>query len=136
MPLLEDRHLDQMPALKALFYAAGSVRAFAEPLLDRGITVVSAWQANAIPVAEFTLAQILLAAKGYFRNSREFRSPADFRTAFRGHGNFGETVSILGAGAIGRKLIYLLHPFHLRLLVFDPFLPAGAAAELKVECVS
>jgi len=136
MPALTPAQLDRLPALKAVFYAAGSVRPFAGPLLERGIIVVSAWQANAIPVAEFTLAQILLAAKGYFRNSREFRSPADFRTAFRGHGNFGETVSILGAGAIGRKLIYLLHPFHLRLLVFDPFLPAGAAAELKVECVS
>jgi len=136
MPLLEDRHLDRMPALKALFYAAGSVRGFAEPLLDRGITVVSAWQANAVPVAEFTQAQILLAAKGYFRNSREFSSPGLFRKAFRGHGNFGEKVSILGAGAIGRRLIHLLRPYHLHLLVFDPFLAPREAAELEVAQVS
>ncbi len=136
MPLLSAEHLDRMPALKALFYAAGSVRAFAEPLLDRGIAVVSAWQANAVPVAEFTLAQILLAAKGYFRNSREYRGPEDFRKAFRGQGNFGETVSILGAGAVGRKLVFLLRPFHHRVLVYDPFLSAEQAAEFGVEQVS
>jgi phosphoglycerate dehydrogenase-like enzyme len=136
MPLLTPARLDQLPALKAVFYAAGTVRGFAGPLLERGITVVSAWQANAVPVAEFTQAQILLAAKGYFRNTRAFRAPAAFQTAFRGRGNFGEKIALLGAGAIGRKLIDLLRPFNLRLLVFDPFLPPDEAAELDVRKVS
>ena len=32
-----------MPNLKIVFYAAGTVRNFAEPLLDRGIRLCSAW---------------------------------------------------------------------------------------------
>src|SRR4051812_38173017 len=60
MPMLEAKHLEQMPALRAVFYAAGTVKSFADPLLERDILVVSSWMANAIPVAEFTLAQILL----------------------------------------------------------------------------
>lgn len=136
MPPLKEEHLSRLPALRAVFYAAGSVHSFAGPLLARGITVVSAWQANAIPVAEFALAQILLATKGYFRNTREYRSPANAGTAFRGSGNFGETVALLGAGAIGRKVLEMMEPFHLRTIVFDPFLGESEAAALKVEKVT
>ena len=63
MPELQDVHLNQMPSLRAVFYAAGTVKGFAKKLLARNITVVSAWRANAVPVAEFTLAQILLSSK-------------------------------------------------------------------------
>lgn len=137
MPALTGEQLDALPRLKAVFYAAGSVQGFARPLLARGITVVSAWRANAVPVAEFTLAQILLAGKGYFRNEREYGgSPGGGLPAFRGPGNYGETVALLGAGAVGRVLIDLLRPFRLRVVVFDPFLSDAAAAEMGVERVS
>jgi phosphoglycerate dehydrogenase-like enzyme len=136
MPCLTPEQLDCMPSLRAVFFAGGSVQNFARPLLERGITVVSAWQANAVPVAEFTLAQILLAAKGYFRNTSSYKSPQSRESAFRGHGNFGETVAILGAGAIGGKVIELLRPFNLSVIVFDPFLSEERAALLGVEKVS
>lgn len=137
MPRLTDEQLDRLPRLRAVFYAAGSVQGFAPPLLERGITVVSAWRANAVPVAEFALAQILLSCKGYWRNGRDYDgSPGSSHAAFRGPGNYGETVALLGAGAIGRVLIGLLRPFHLRVIVFDPFLDAAAARDLDVEKVS
>src|SRR5476651_1367137 len=49
MPVLTTGQLDRMPALRAIFYAAGTVKYFAEPFLDRDILVVSGWMANAIP---------------------------------------------------------------------------------------
>lgn len=58
------------PSLKAVFYAAGSVQGFAREYLEAGVQVFSAWAANAVPVAEFTVAQILLAGKGYFQGLR------------------------------------------------------------------
>jgi phosphoglycerate dehydrogenase-like enzyme len=134
MPLTE-RHLSRLPRLAAVFYAAGTVKYFAQPLLERGIVVTSSAAANAVPVAEFTVGQILLANKGYFRNVREYRETGDFYGAFAGPGNFRATVSLLGAGQIGRKVIELLRAFHLRVLVFDPFLSAGEAASLGVEKV-
>lgn len=122
MVQMTERQLDQLPALKAVFYAAGSVKYFAVPLLRRGIIVVTGAAANAVPVAEFTAAQILLANKGYFRNLREYRERGeDYLKAFRGRGNYGGTVSLLGAGQIGRKVIELLRPFNLRLAIYDPF---------------
>jgi phosphoglycerate dehydrogenase-like enzyme len=133
---LTEAHLDRMPNLRAVFYAAGSVRFFARPLLERGIIVVSCAASNAVPVAEFTVGQILLANKGYFRNTREYRAKGgDYLQAFRGQGNFEANVSLLGAGQIGRKVIELLQPYKLSLLVFDPFLSDADAASLGVEKV-
>jgi phosphoglycerate dehydrogenase-like enzyme len=134
MPLSE-AVLDRLPRLEALFYAAGSVRYFATPLLERGIIVTSSASANAVPVAEFTVGQILLANKGYFRNVREYRATGDFASSFAGRGNFKATVSLLGAGQIGRAVIDLLAAFHLRVLVFDPYLTQRDADSLGVEKV-
>jgi len=136
MPALSPQQLESLPALRAVFYAAGSVQHFARPLLERGVVVVSAWQALAAPVAEFVLAQILLANKGYWRNTRHYRSPENYAGALRGRGNCGATVALLGAGAVGRHLIQLLRPFDFRVLVFDPFLSREDAAQLGVEKVS
>ena len=136
MPLFTEAQLELLPNLRAVFFAAGSVQGFARPLLERGVTVVSGWAANAVPVAEFTLAQILLANKGYFRNVRDYQQGRSEQAAFVGRGSFGETVALLGAGQIGRKVIELLRPFVLRVIVFDPFLSHEDALNLAVESVS
>ncbi|MBZ0099356.1 MAG: hypothetical protein K8F30_09740, partial [Taibaiella sp.] len=58
MPALSEEDIGQyLPKLKAVFYAAGSVQYFAGSFLNKGITVISAGAANAVPVAEYTLAQ-------------------------------------------------------------------------------
>jgi phosphoglycerate dehydrogenase-like enzyme len=136
MPVLSHEEVDLLPSLKAIFYAAGSVQSFARLYLERGILVFSAWVANAMPVAEFTLAQILLSTKGYFRNSQESRNRSDADRAFLGRGNYGESVALLGAGQIGQRVIKLLKPFNLNTLVFDPFLPDDSAEFLGVTRVS
>jgi phosphoglycerate dehydrogenase-like enzyme len=127
-----------LPNLKAFFYAAGSVRAFARPLLDRGIIVVSAWAANAVPVSQFALAQILLSLKGYFRNVRETRLPANRGRLLEtdAPGVLGEAVALLGCGMVGRAVAELLRPFRLDVLAYDPFLSDGDAAVLGVRKVA
>lgn len=128
------------PNVKALFYAAGSVQDFAREFLDEGIKVFSAWAANGVPVAEFSLAQIILAAKGYFTR---LHLPASggildesWKRSFPGNypGNYDMTVGIIGAGMIGRMVIERIHRVleHIRILVFDPFLSDERAEELKV----
>jgi phosphoglycerate dehydrogenase-like enzyme len=138
MPSLTAVELDRLPALKAVFYGAGTVKGFATPFLERGITVCSAWQANAISVAEFCLAQILLACKGYFRNTQECRSPEKRHAGkcFQAKGAYGESVALIGAGQIGRKLIELLRPFQLKVLVVDPYLTDEGARDLGVKKVT
>ena len=60
MLTLSDDQLARVPNLKAVFYAAGNVKAFAQQLVEHDIVIVSAWSINAIPVAEMALAQVLL----------------------------------------------------------------------------
>lgn len=127
------------PSLEAVFYAAGSVQGFAREFLNCGVKVYSAWAANAIPVAEYTVAQILLSMKGFFPASVAHKAGdhAAVRDAMAHYpGNFGGTVGIIGAGMIGRKVIELLKPFALHTVVFDPFLPDETARELGTRRVS
>lgn len=131
MPKLEAADLAHLPKLKAVLYAAGSVKPFAVPLLERGIQVSSAWQANALPVAETTLAQIILALKQTFQQARAVR-------AARGYGGqrppvtgtYGATVGLVSLGAIGRRVIELLKPFDLTVIAYDPYAKPMPGVEL------
>lgn len=120
------------PKLKCIFYAAGTVKDFALPFLKCGVKIFSAWAANAVPVAEYTLAQILLSAKGYFpsaaRYGRGDMKAADLKRKYKG--NYNIKVGIIGAGMIGRKVIELLKPFKAETMVFDPFLSDEQAVRL------
>ncbi len=136
MPELTEAQLAALPQLRLVLYAAGDVRGFASPLITRGVSVVSAWRANAIPVAEFTLAHILLAGKSYLPNIAEYRVARNSASCRRGPGNCGETVAILGVGAIGRALIELLRPFQWNVVAYDRFLTTDQAIELGVSMVS
>ncbi len=133
----EARHFEAMPALRAVFYAAGNVRAFAQPLVDHGITLTSAWEINAIPVGEMCLSQILLSLRGYFRAERQYREMKTLEAKmFRRSGVYGETVAMLGMGKIGTRLTELLRDYPLDVIAYDPFLTEERAAELGVERVT
>ena len=125
-----------LPSLKCIFYGAGSVQYFARPFLKSGVKVFSAWAANAVPVAEMTVAEIILANKGYFLTSRLYseRGQKTAKSAFaKCRGNYGETVGIIGAGMIGRLVIEMLKAYKLNILVFDPFLSDERADALGVK---
>jgi len=137
LALTKEQILTYFPNLKAVFYAAGTVQAFARPFLELGISVHSAWRANGIPVAEVTVSEILLANKGFFHRRARSRSEWNNRDPeLRFPGNYGTRVGLLGAGMIGARVIELLRPYELELLVFDPFLSDERAAALGVKKAS
>ena len=124
-----------LPALKAVFYGAGSVQGFARPFLNSGVKVFSAWAANAVPVAEYTVAQIILAGKDFFDQSRllaaEDRAAAVAR--HRGHfGNYRKRVGLIGCGMIGSLVAEMLKVYDLEVLAFDPFMSPKKAEKLGV----
>ena len=134
--LSEDEIREYLPSLKAVFYAAGTVQYFARPFLNCGIGVYSAWAANAVPGAEYTVAQIVLANKGFYRASAVMKAgnPTAARDISKGYiGNFGANIGIIGAGMIGKLVIEMLKAYKLNVLVFDPFLPQEKAEELGVK---
>ena len=132
----KDNFAKYFPNLKALFYAAGSVKYFGQHYLDRGVRLFSAFAANAIPVAEFTMAQILLANKGYFQSMRMVRRGHYDRASeySKSHtGNYNSKIGIIGAGMIGRNVIKLLKKFKLNIYVYDEFLPRSAIKALGAK---
>ncbi|MFD9700742.1 hydroxyacid dehydrogenase [Lentzea sp. NPDC059081] len=124
--------LARLPRLRAIVHTAGSVRGFVtDACWERGIAVSSAAQANALPVAEYTLAMILLSGKRVLERAREYR--ASRRTAVydvpASVGNHGATIGILSASLIGRRVIELLRPHDFHVLVHDPFVTEVDGAE-------
>lgn len=123
-----------LPKLRILFYAAGSVQTFARPYMACGVTVVSAWAANAVPVAEYTAAQIVLANKGFYQASALCKANHLEARALAGNypGNYGAKVGILGAGMIGSMVIEKLKEYNISIEVFDPYLSEERASKLGV----
>jgi phosphoglycerate dehydrogenase-like enzyme len=135
LPLSKEEIQAYFPNLKGIFYGAGTVQYFARPFLELGVRIFSAWAANAVPVAEFTLSQILLANKGFFQSARLFSSQGHTKAReFFSHfgGNYGAKVGILGAGMIGKLVIQKLKDYSVEVTVFDPFLPDETAQALGV----
>jgi phosphoglycerate dehydrogenase-like enzyme len=120
-----------------VFYAAGNVKAFAEPLVQNGVVLVSAWAANAIPTSEMVLAQILLSLRGYFRAVRGYRATKSFAgKEFDRRGINGETVGLLGLGKIATRVRSQLAAYPVKVIVYDPFLTPERATALDVEKVT
>ena len=130
IPLTCDEIKTHLPNLKAIFYAAGTVQSFARPFLEVGVKVFSAWQANGTPVSEIAFSQIILSNKGFYRRRVKQASEWNSNDKERLYpGNFHTKVGLLGAGAIGKKVINLLHNTDLDIYVFDPFLSDEKAKE-------
>ncbi len=137
MRRLDEKFLASAPNLKVVFYGSGSIKAFAtDAAWDRGITICSAWAANAIPVAEFNLAQIILANKRAWTYPAALREFGKMPTRVSVPGNYRSTVGIVSMGMTGRLLRGYLAPFEHNVIAYDPFLTEAQADELDVELVS
>jgi phosphoglycerate dehydrogenase-like enzyme len=138
-PRLTATLLDALPDLKAVFHAAGSVKGVVSPAVwERGIRVSSCAEANALPVAEYALAMILLSARGVTGAMETYRATGDLSASHpRGTvGTYGLMVGIVGASRIGRRLLELLRPFDIETVLYDPSLSAADAAALGTRLAS
>ncbi len=126
------------PNVKCLFYAAGSVQHFAKEFLNCNIRVFSAWKANAVPVAEYTHAQIILALKGFFTAASKSRLQYKEMQTFANccGGAYNAKVGILGVGSIGALVAEKLKQNDIEVFYYDPFLPAETAKDLGITPLS
>ncbi|MFC5145742.1 hydroxyacid dehydrogenase [Streptomyces aureoversilis] len=137
-PPLTKAVLDAAPQLKAVIHAAGSVKPLVtEAVWERRLVVSSAAEANAGPVADFTLAAIGLAAKGALPAAAAYADGGRW-PAFRDRqGADGRTIGVLGASRIGRRVIAGLRASTAgyRVLLYDPYVTDEEAAGLGAERV-
>ncbi|TDO55553.1 phosphoglycerate dehydrogenase-like enzyme [Kribbella sp. VKM Ac-2571] len=135
-PRIGPEVLEAAPKLQAILHAAGSVKAIVDPAaFDRGILVSSAATANAQPVAEFTVAAIVLAGKRAFRLAAQYRLERLKADAHAMPGSYGSTVGLLGASRIAKMVAERLRGFDLDVLISDPYLTPDEAAALGAELV-
>ena len=123
MPALSEEEIRKyLPNLKIVFYGAGSVQDFARPFLACGVRVFSAWAANAVPVVEYAVSEILLANKGFFQSLTRMKEHDRDARDFTGMpGNFNTKVGVIGCGMIGSMVCKALSGYRLEVLVSDPF---------------
>lgn len=140
-PTVDAALLQRAPRLRAVIHAAGTVKTFLSPdAFDRGIVVSSAAAANAVPVAEYTLAAIIMGTKRVFPLAAMFRDRRTHRTGAdldRQHwiGTHGLTIGVVGASRVGRRVIELLRILDAEVLLYDPYVDAAEAGLLGVTPV-
>ncbi len=134
---IDEAVLAGAPALRAIVHAAGTVKGHVTPACwQRGLAVSTAADANAVPVAEYTVAMILLVGKRVFALARQYRDrrgAVDVRGELAGAGNYGSRIGIVGASRVGRRVIEALRPYDLDVVVSDPFLDEPDATKMGVQ---
>ena len=121
MPCMTDAQIKRLPKLKAIFYAAGSVQSFIRPFLANGVKTFSAWAANAVPVAEFSLACIIFGMKQVYPCLSQRMIEGGGKPRPDIIGTYETTVGIISLGMIGRHVCELLKPFNVKVVAYDPF---------------
>ena len=137
-PRLDRETLNRMPRLRAVFYGAGSIASLVtEDFWKTDLPVCSAWGANAVPVVEYTLAQIILCLKRAHVQEASYGKTRE-RDAWKAPyplGAYGATVGLLSLGQIGRNVSRRLQALDVHVLAYDPYADSEAAADCGCELV-
>jgi len=101
---------------------------------ERGIPVVVTPGANIRSVAEHTLAFLLSLAKDLKINDMEMhKGNYSVRNHCRAFEIFGKTLGIIGFGNIGREVAKLCSSIGVKILIYDPFIPANAIKDDRFQ---
>lgn len=134
MAKLNDLFLRNAPNLKIVFYGAGSIKYFVTAeSWERVVRVTSAYAANAVPVAEFTLAQIIFSLKrGWYFMSKLRQEKKWIREVVPGC--YKTTVGLVSLGMIGSRVCEMLKALDINIIAYDP--SPQRAKELNLEFCS
>ena len=117
-------------AVRLVAHTAGSVK-FLVPVaaIERGLLVTHANDSLAEAVAEFTLGAIVMARRNAFVAAARMRAGRERLPVAAQHEVRGSTIGIIGASAIGRRVMKLLAPLDVTLLLYDPYCTPALAAQ-------
>ncbi len=140
-PRLTDDVLRAATRLRLIAHAAGSVKfmlseeVVREHLIPRGIRVFSGNGAIALNVAEATVGMMIMGVRRWVDHALAYRERGVWRDPaipLNGQYLLGATVGLVSCSSVAREVIRLLRPFRTRILVYDPFLPAGDARRMRI----
>ena len=127
--------------LKAVARAGAGVNNIPlEKLAEAGVPVFNTPGANANAVKELVLAGLLLSARDILggiawcqENAADEnigKAAEKAKKAFAGHEIDGATLGIIGLGAIGKKVAVAAEALGMKVVGYDPFMSAEAAAQI------
>src|SRR3954470_15200292 len=103
----------------------------------RGVVVMNAPGGNSVSVAEHAMALLLALARQIADASQSTKSGKWEKKRFAsGRELSGKTLAVIGTGNIGGLVVQRARAFGMKVLGYDPFLTAEAAAKLGVELMS
>ncbi len=134
-PRIDQQFIDAAPRLRLVAHLAGSVKGFIDDAVWRkGVQVVNAVAANAVPVAEYTIAAILFANKKVFQLNQYYTkykvNRAPWTREAPDAGNYAKTIGIIGASHVGRIVIDHISKFDFKILLYDPYITPLDARQL------
>jgi len=120
--------LERAPKLRAIVNVEGNFlpNVDYEAALARGVHVLNASPAFALPVAEMALGMAIDLARGISAADRAMRAGSEVYGLDSNADAFlisGRPVGIVGFGDLGRELHRLLAPFNCPVKVYDPWVP-------------
>ncbi len=138
IPLFDEELVGHLDNLKIIFYGAGTVKHFVtDSLWAKDVRVSSAAVANAVPVAEYTLGQILVNLKRSLYYSHKIRQDRTFTPSVCDvPGGFNSTIGLISLGTIARILCRYLNAFELDIIAYDPYITPDSLRSLDVTMVA
>jgi D-3-phosphoglycerate dehydrogenase / 2-oxoglutarate reductase len=100
-----------------------------------GIVVVNTPGANTIAAAEHTFAMMLATFRHVPQANASVHASQWKRKEYVGNELFGKTLGIVGLGRIGSNVASRAAAFGMRVIVYDPFVPASRGAALGLDLV-
>ncbi|HEX9536710.1 MAG TPA: phosphoglycerate dehydrogenase [Streptosporangiaceae bacterium] len=107
-----------------------------EAATKAGVMVVNAPSSNIVSAAEHAVALLLSVARNVPQAAASLKAGQWKRSAFTGVELQDKVVGILGLGRIGVLVAQRLASFGMKVVAFDPYVPAARAAQLGVRLVS
>ena len=137
-PPCTERLMSSCPKLKVVGrYGVGLDTVDLAAATRLGVAVVHAPGSNSDSVAEHAIMLMLAAIKHLIPIDRGTRKGEWRGKRLRGIGELkGLTLGIIGVGNIGRRVAHLAHGFGMRVLGYDPYVPADELRRREVEPVS
>ncbi len=137
-PIVDEEFLAAAPEFKLYLYGAGSIKGLmTDAAWARKIQIASACEANAVPVAEFVLSQIIFSVKCGWKYMQQAK--ADTPHAWLNKpvvGMYRSKIGLVSFGQIARKTCELLKSFDVDVVVSSSYATPKLEKELRIKFVS